>query len=153
MQITRTDSRDTRFRQLAAALEDDLRLRDGEAANERALVNEIGFLPCAIVATVNHEPIACGAFHMLSADRMEIKRMFVVPAFRRRSAATIVLKAIEQWAIEMGFQRSLLETGLNQPEAIAFYQRNGYQQIPLFGAYIANENSICFEKKLDPKTI
>lgn len=151
MQLTRTDSRDTRFRQLAAALEEELWLRDGEAAKERAIVNEIGFLPNAIVATVEDEPIACGAFHMIKAGCMEIKRMYVLPAFRRRNAATAVLTALEQWATEMGFQRALLETGLNQPDAIAFYQRNGYQQIPLFGVYTSNDNSICFEKMLLPK--
>lgn len=152
MQLTRTDSRDTYFCQLAAALEEELKLRDGEAADERALINEIGYLPFVMVATVNDNPIACGAFHMLATDRVELKRMYVVPGFRRRNAATALLAALEQWAIELGFHRALLETGLNQPEAIAFYQRNGYKQIPLFGAYTNNENSICFEKILQPDT-
>lgn len=42
----------------------------------------------------------------------------------------------------------LLETGNNQPEAIALYHKNGYTQIEPFGRYVGNSNSVCFEKKL-----
>jgi hypothetical protein len=43
-----------------------------------------------------------------------------------------------------------LETGSAQPEAIRFYRREGYRQIPLFGNYVGSEISVCFERVIPP---
>jgi putative acetyltransferase len=40
------------------------------------------------------------------------------------------------------------ETGKRQPEAIALYEKQGYQRISNYGQYIGVENSVCFEKVL-----
>jgi putative acetyltransferase len=42
-----------------------------------------------------------------------------------------------------------LETGVLQPEAIAFYKRFGYDEIERFGIYVDCEQSICLEKSLN----
>jgi len=52
--------------------------------------------------------------------------------------------------IELGFSRCILETGYNQPEAIALYKKCGYQITENYGQYIGVKNSICFEKILQP---
>ena len=41
------------------------------------------------------------------------------------------------------------ETGKRQPEAIALYEKNGYNRTPNYGQYVGVENSVCFEKVLD----
>lgn len=44
--------------------------------------------------------------------------------------------------------RVVLETGTSQPEAVRLYEREGYSSIPLFGDYIGEITSLCFEKVL-----
>ena len=101
-----------------------------------------------VVARLAGEPVGCGALRPLDANTAEVKRMFVRPAGRRRGIARQILAKLEQRAAELGFTTVRLETGREQPEAIALYESSGYQRIPAFGGYVGNPNSVCFEKPL-----
>jgi GNAT superfamily N-acetyltransferase len=90
-------------------------------------------------------PVACGGLRHLGPATAEIKRMYVKPAARGSGVATTVLRALEAAARERGCTILRLETGTAQPEAIRFYEREGYRQIPLFGAYLNSELSVCYE--------
>ena len=106
---------------------------------------------CRVVLVYHNEkPIGCGCFRPKPEGTVEIKRMYVQPAFRNRGIAKKVLKSLEEWALSEGFARSILETGDNQPEAIAAYRKSGYQTIPNFPPYEHVKESICMEKILKP---
>ncbi|RYG04490.1 MAG: GNAT family N-acetyltransferase, partial [Chitinophagaceae bacterium] len=47
-----------------------------------------------------------------------------------------------------GSTKLVLETGMNQPEAISLYKKLGYKIIPNYGQYIGIKNSVCFEKPI-----
>ncbi len=74
--------------------------------------------------------------------------MYVVPAGRGSGVATAILRALEAAAKERGWTALRLETGFAQPDAIRFYQREGYREIPLYGKYVGSEISVCFERVL-----
>ena len=74
--------------------------------------------------------------------------MFVKPTFRSKGAATAVLKELENWARENNYTTAILETVKAQPEAIALYNKNGYEVIPNFGQYQNMEKSVCMRKDL-----
>jgi GNAT superfamily N-acetyltransferase len=93
-------------------------------------------------------PVACGGWRALDERSVEVKRMYVDASMRRRGVARALLAALEQSARERGFPVVLIETGDEQPEAVALYERAGYARIPPFGEYEGNEWSICFEKRL-----
>lgn len=78
----------------------------------------------------------------------EIKRMFVVPAARRRGHARMVLRHLEETARAAGAEAMILETGTMQPEAIALYEAEGYRLIDDFGHYSWSPLSRCFGKPL-----
>ena len=59
-----------------------------------------------------------------------------------------ILNALENWAKEFGYKRTILETGDRQVEAVKFYHKSGYKKIPNYGQYAQMENSNCFEKTL-----
>jgi ribosomal protein S18 acetylase RimI-like enzyme len=80
----------------------------------------------------------------------EIKRMWVDPAHRRRGLATAVLAELERAAAAAHCERTVLETGSAQPEAIAFYAARGYTEMPGFGVYRDAPGSICFARELRP---
>lgn len=101
-----------------------------------------------LVAHVDGAPVGCGALRQLDEGSAEIKRMYVVPAMRGRGVSTAVLQALESHAAGRGWLTLKLETGPKQPEAIRFYQRSGYAQIPNFGHYAGHEDSLCFAREL-----
>jgi GNAT superfamily N-acetyltransferase len=65
----------------------------------------------------------------------EIKRMYVVPRAQRRGFARALLAHLEATAAEAGADVMVLETGQQQPEAIALYESSGYVPVDGFGIY------------------
>lgn len=80
----------------------------------------------------------------------EIKRMFVLREARGRGLARRILAALEDSAREAGRTRMVLETGTEQPEAIALYLSCGYQPVTKFGYYRFHDSSRCYGKPLVP---
>lgn len=78
----------------------------------------------------------------------EVKRMYVVPAGRRRGLARALLAHLEGTAREAGADVLVLETGIAQPEAIALYERAGYVPVGKFGHYAWSPKSRCYGKRL-----
>ncbi len=78
----------------------------------------------------------------------EFKRMYVADSARGRGFARMILSELERTAALCGRTRAVLETGLEQPEAIALYRSSGYTEIPGFGIYKDEETSRCFAKDL-----
>ena len=94
------------------------------------------------------EAIACGGMRALDSTHGEVKRMYVRPESRGSGVSTAVLAEIEAHARGLGWDRLVLETGDRQPDAIRFYQREGYTRIANFGHYADSAASVCFAKPL-----
>ena len=78
----------------------------------------------------------------------EVKRMMVLPTARGQGIALRLLQALEAGMREDGLAVALLETGLEQTEAVRLYERNGYTRRGLFGGYPDNGLSVFYEKRL-----
>ncbi|MBG0854635.1 GNAT family N-acetyltransferase [Streptomyces spinoverrucosus] len=78
----------------------------------------------------------------------ELKRMYVVRELRGRGIARRMLAALEDDARAAGRVRMVLETGTQQPEAIALYTSSGYEPCAKFGYYRSYESSRCYAKFL-----
>lgn len=148
LRFVHTHSDNADFRQLAAALEEELKIRDGDDHAYYSSLNEIGFLPYCLVIFIDKEPVASGAFRLFAEKQAEMKRVYVKAGHRGKGIATLLLRELEQWALQTGFNEIILETGLNQPEAIALYNKAGYVSVEKFGKYLESPNSICFKKYL-----
>lgn len=146
--LLRTDSQHPDYRLLIPLLDAELAQRDGNEHAFYAQYNKSDHIKHVVVAHLDGRAIACGALKQYSPTQMEVKRMFVVPEFRGRRFAATVLDELERWATELGFTECILETGKQQPEAIALYQRHGYGRIPNYGQYEGVENSVCMRKVL-----
>ena len=148
--ISRTTSQNEDFIALVRLLDAELAKRDGDEHAFYAQYNGISHIPCAVVAYENGQAVACGAIKPFGPDAMEVKRMYTLQARRGKGLASRVLHELEAWAQEQGCTKCILETGLRQPEAIALYEKNGYQPIPNYGQYVGVANSRCFEKGIVP---
>lgn len=102
-------------------------------------------------------PIASGGWR--SQDRndegyadgdAELKRMYVVPEARGLGLARRILAELESDARAAGRARMALETGDQQPEAIALYLSSGYTLSEKFGHYRFYDSSRCMTKPLQP---
>ena len=103
-----------------------------------------------VVARVGGAPAGCGGFRRFADGVAEIKRMYVVPEARGRGVARALLADLEARARALGYGSIRLETGTNQPEAMALYQRAGYRAMVPYGHYRESPMSRCFEKDLHP---
>ena len=147
--FVKTDAKHQDFQNLVKLLDADLLIRDGEIHHFYAQFNKVDFIKNVILAYAVEEAIGCGAIKMYDEQTMEIKRMFVKESHRNQGIAAKLLTHLEDWAKEIGFQKCILETGNNQPEAIRLYQKCNYQIIPNYGQYEGVETSFCFEKVID----
>lgn len=83
-----------------------------------------------------------------SASTAEIKRMYVAAAARGRGLARAMLAHLERTAAESGAEVMVLETGTEQPEAIALYSSAGYLPIPGFGHYRNSPLNRCMARRI-----
>ncbi|MVO08466.1 GNAT family N-acetyltransferase [Flavobacterium sp. TP390] len=148
IQVLRTNSSHQDFINLVAELDKDLAIRDGEDHSFYAQFNTIATIKYVVVLYENNKAVACGAIKHFDTATFEVKRMYVPEAFRKRGFATKVLQELESWSKELQYYYLVLETGLQQPEAIALYKKNGFVIIPNYGQYIGIENSVCFKKEI-----
>lgn len=148
VEINRIDANQRDFIALVKLLDAELAARDGQLHAFYHQFNQISHIQFALVAYKDRVAVGCGAIKQWDSKSMEVKRMFVLPEHRGQGIASRILDELESWARELGYQRCVLETGKNQPEAIKLYYNKGYITIPNYGQYAGVDNSICFEKRL-----
>ena len=78
----------------------------------------------------------------------EVRRMYTVPAARRRGVARALLTELERTAAQHGADVMVLSTGGVQPDAVAFYRASGYVDIPPFGHWATAPGIVCLGRRL-----
>ncbi|WP_150307627.1 GNAT family N-acetyltransferase [Planctomonas psychrotolerans] len=134
---------------LRAAQQLEIAERYGTTESEPGVPPSAADIAVFFVATsVDGEPLGCGGLRYLGGGEAEIKRMYVLPAARGHGVATAILGHLEDHARHLGWLRLKLETGEQQPDAMRFYEREGYTRIANFGAYAGVADSVCYAKDL-----
>ncbi|MFD0851197.1 GNAT family N-acetyltransferase [Actinomadura adrarensis] len=85
-----------------------------------------------VVGRYGGEAAACGGVLMLDAERAELTRVYVQPAYRGKKGASLLLQRLEDEARALGATRMVLNTRLDLTEARALYVRHGYSEIPAY---------------------
>lgn len=83
---------------------------------------------------------------VLTPEYGEVKRMYVRPAGRGRGLANKLLDLLESEAVKRGCTRFALETGPDNPEALALYAKRGYTVRGPYGEYRDDPLSVFMEK-------
>ncbi len=150
MNITtkRTNSTDEDFINLVKELDAFLSVKNGESDAFYSQFNGLEDLHHVIVLYLDGKSIGCGAIKQFDTHTVEVKRMYISKNLQGKNLGVAILTELETWAKELGNTRCILETGTMLPEAIRFYKKNNYQQIPNYGQYIGAPESVCFEKIL-----
>jgi GNAT superfamily N-acetyltransferase len=131
---------------LLTAQQRELRAADGGLDGQ---VYVLGDGASYLVAVLDRRAVGCGAWQRLAPGVAELKRMYVRPAYRGRGVARHLVVALEEEALAAGHRTLRLETGSYLPAAISLYRSCGYLPIPVYGEYVGNPFSVCFEKHLE----
>ncbi|RBY87134.1 N-acetyltransferase [Blastococcus sp. TBT05-19] len=118
---------------------------------DAAPVDPAQFLPpegLFLVAEVDGEPAGCGAWRVYPPGGVEIKRVYVAPAFRRLGLAQAVMAELEATAARAGHRKVVLNTGRRQPEAVRLYGELGYVPVPGYGVYACSPEAVFLGKDL-----
>lgn len=146
--ITRTTSKNPNFQNLVKLLDIHLAILDGDEHDFFAQFNGLENINNIVLYTINNQAVGCGALKKIDQTTTEIKRMYVHPDYRGQGIAQKILIELENWAIELRHKKLLLETGTNNPSAIALYKKMGYAQTENYLQYIGIKSSFCMQKNI-----
>ena len=148
LQIKRTTAGHPDFQFLVSCLDHELwnELEEDQATYDQ--YNKVPDIKTAVLVYLNNEAVACGCFKEKDPSTVEIKRMFVKKKFRGLGISKLVLNELENWAMELGYVYSILETSIYFDTAKKLYQTNGYDVIENYPPYVGLEESVCMKKKL-----
>ena len=98
-----------------------------------------------IVVLDNDFPIATARIYQIDNDSIMIGRVVVLPEYRHQGIGKMVILECEKWAVELGYQKAVLESRDNK---IEFYRKIGYTECG--GPVIDGETFRCIrmEKRL-----
>lgn len=148
VQIFRCNSEEDGFIDLTKRLDEDLKKGNGDKESFYQKFNKINSIDTAILLKDGDVTVGCGCFKEHDEFSVEIKRMFILPEYRGKGYAKMVLSELEHWAKELGYQKAVLETGNHNTKAVTLYQNYGFHRTENYGQYANVETSVCFEKLL-----
>ena len=144
----RSSTNDPDFIYLVSLLDNEFWVVLHEDQSMYEQYNKVSGISTAIIVYDKEKAVACGCYKEYNTTTVEIKRMFVEKNHRGNGISKLVLKELENWADENGFQYAVLETSTHFTVAKNLYQRAGYIIIPNYDQYEGLEESVCMKKKL-----
>ena len=148
MQIRFVPASSPDFRDLAAKLDAYYFSLVGEIQHRYAEPNRPENMSALAVAYEADTPVACGAWKRIDEKTAELKRLYVLPAYRCRGVARAMMAALETHAAAAGVERMILETAVDTTDSHRLYLSAGYQVRDYYGSPAGAENCLCFHKKL-----
>ena len=148
MNISFVPSSSPDFWMLAAKLDAYYFELVGDIQNRYAEVNRPENMTALAVAYENGAAIACGAWKRIDETTAELKRLYVLPEYRRRGVARGMIAALEGDAAAAGIRRMILETAVDTADSHRLYLAAGYQITDYYGSPAGEDNCLCFFKKL-----
>ena len=146
--IVKATSENPDFVDLIKALDESLWERYPELKSDYWGNNILELNPNVVILYIEDKAVGCGCFKKYDINTIEIKRMSVSPEARGMGLAQTILLELEGWAHDLGYSFSVLETLYKQKEAIALYQKTGYNIVDNYEPYVGLENSICMRKPI-----
>lgn len=150
MDFQRTDGKNKDFIENCRLLDMDLDRRVGKKIqrDKYKQYNQLDEIRQAIVVYEGGKAVGGGAIRKYDDKNVELKRIFVHPAYQGQGIGSRLVFLLMEWAKELGYQRIILETGELLAESCAVYKKLGFQVIPNYGAYVNMPESLCMAKDL-----
>lgn len=148
---------DAAARELRRAQQVELSARYGDEGTPEPPAEHVAL---TLLLVLDGEPVGCGSLRDLGPEpgadpehapgTGEVKRVYVVPQVRGRGLSRTLMRALEDRAVGLGWTRLVLETGLQQPDALGLYLSLGYRPVERYGEWADVLDSRCLAKGLGP---
>jgi putative acetyltransferase len=137
------------FKKLVYEVDEDLSNRYIDYYQKFGSQNDLDAGTFVTIAYVDDFLAGCAALRPMQDNScMELKRMFVRKDFKKKGISKVLLEQLESWAQQSGCKSILLETSINQPEAISLYETNDYIITESYGEYVTIPECICMKKNI-----
>lgn len=150
MEFVRTDGKNEDFIENCRLLDEDLDRRVGKQIkrDKYQKYNQLDEIQEAIVVYEGNKAVGGGAIRRYDVETIELKRVFVHNEYQGQGIGSRLVQMLIDWAIELGYQRMILETGELLAESCAVYHKLGFQVIPNYGPYVNMPESLCMARDL-----
>ena len=118
-----------------------------QAAIDAVLTVDPATILVAVIAVKDGVPLGHAALRPYGAD-LEVKKVFVAAETRGTGVARALLAWLEEYAMQRGVASLVLQTGPLQLDAIALYEKIGYEPIAPYGGYGVIPGALCYRKVL-----
>ena len=136
------------FRALAALLDAYYFTLVGDIQLKYAEPNRPENMNVLLVVYEGEEAIACGAWKAVDSETAEIKRIYVLEAYRRRGVAGALIRALEESISGSGRKKLILETAVDTTGSHQLYLSLGYKLRDYYGSPAGADNCMCFHKEI-----
>lgn len=145
-----TDGTNETFRKFYLITEEYYNGIVGGAGNRKSFMpyNISDNIHDVVLAYIDDTAAACAGLKKYSEQDVEVKRVWVEPAYRGNGLGTAIMEQIERKARAEGFQRTILQTRAIMTGAVGLYRKFGYHQIPNYPPYDKLDGAVCFAKDL-----
>ena len=150
LEYKRTNGKNKDFIENCRRLDADLDQRIGKEIQRSKYekYNQLDKINEAIVVYENNVLVGAGSIRYYDEINVELKRIYISPAFRGQGIGTKLVSLLVEWGKELGYQRVLLETGEKLTESVALYKKLGFERIPNYGPYESMPESLCMAKDI-----
>lgn len=150
MDFIRTDGKNQDFIENCRLLDMDLDRRVGKVVKREKYTkyNQLDEIREAIVVYDGKKAAGGGAIRRYDDKNVELKRVFVHPEYQGQGIGSRLVSMLMEWAVELGYERMILETGELLAESCAVYRKLGFEVIPNYGPYVNMPESLCMAKNL-----
>lgn len=145
-----TDGSDEDFHRFYLKTEDYYSSIVGGLQNRAAFVpyNISESITDVLIAEVDGCAVGCAGLKAYSDTEVEIKRVWVEPEYRKNHIAEKMMDLLESKAVELGFEKAVLQTRPQMEAAVSMYLKRGYVLIDNYPPYDNLDGAICFSKDL-----
>lgn len=145
-----TDGNDSNFQKFYLSTEEYYSSLAGGIQNRKGFIpyNLSESIGTVLIACADDTAVGCAGLKKYSDTDAEIKRLWVVPEFRRQHIAIDMMNMLEEKAREMQFQRTVLQTREAMSEDVSLYEKLGYYRINNYPPYDKLNGAVCYAKDL-----
>lgn len=148
MEIRVAEPKSADYAMLAKKLDEYYFTLVGDVHLRYADVNRPENMSRILVAYDGDRAVACGCWKKIDEVAGEVKRIYVLPEYRRRGLASAIIGKLEADMAAAGYTVAILETARTTGDSRSLYLSLGYEIIDYYGSPAGAENCLCFRKDL-----